>query len=106
MADRDGMLSPFGLGLEGAHDVLYTLGHVASDGEGQRDRLLAVVLVAVEHRDMALFAIAWSHDAEVEAVGREAEVNSQLAIHRHSTAPNSRNTRRSKENFNRRAYPK
>ena len=68
------MLAPFGLSLEGAHDVLYTLGHVAGDGEGQRDRFLAVVLVAVEHRDMSLFAIARSHDAEVEAVGREAEV--------------------------------
>ena len=68
------MLAPFDLGLEGAHNMLYTLGHVAGDGEGQRDRFLAVVLVAVEHRDMALFAIAWSHDAEVETVGREAEV--------------------------------
>jgi len=71
------MLSPFDLGREGAHNVLYTLGHVAGNGEGQRDGLLTVVLVLMEHRDMALFAVAWSHDAEIEAVGGQAEVVSE-----------------------------
>ena len=71
------MLSPFDLGREGAHNVLYTLGHVAGNGESQRDGLQTVVLVLMEHRDMALFAVAWSHDAEVEAVGGQAEVVSE-----------------------------